>query len=70
MVDLTTQYMGLTLKHPLIAASSGLTGKIDSIKKLASAGVSAIVLKSLFEEQISAEIGAINKAFEDRKSVV
>ncbi|HOT58083.1 MAG TPA: dihydroorotate dehydrogenase-like protein [Spirochaetia bacterium] len=63
MIDLTTRYLGLTLKHPLIAASSGLTGKLDSIKKLASAGVSAIVLKSLFEEQIAAETGSMTEAF-------
>lgn len=63
MIDLTTRYLGLTLKHPLIAASSGLTGKLDSIKKLASAGVSAIVLKSLFEEQITAESGSMTEAF-------
>lgn len=64
MTDLTTKYLGLTLKHPLIAASSGLTGKLDSIKKLASAGVSAIVLKSLFEEQIAAESEKMNEAFQ------
>lgn len=56
MIDLTTKYMGLTLKNPIIIASSGLTNSVDSIKKMALNGAGAIVLKSLFEEQINYEI--------------
>lgn len=52
---LETNYAGITLKNPIIAASSGLTSSIDKIKELEKAGVGAIVLKSLFEEQISIE---------------
>lgn len=52
MIDLSVKYLGLTLKNPLIAASSGLTGNIESIKKLESSGVAAVVLKSIFEEEI------------------
>lgn len=52
MVDLTTKYMGLTLRNPLIAASSGLTSSLEGVKALEDAGVGAVVLKSLFEEQI------------------
>lgn len=52
MANLQTTYAGLTLKNPLIAASSGLTNNLSKIKQLEKAGVSAIVLKSLFEEQI------------------
>ncbi|MBU2511217.1 dihydroorotate dehydrogenase-like protein [bacterium] len=55
MPDLTVNYMGLELKNPLIAASSGLTGSINSIKKLEENGIAAVVLKSLFEEQILME---------------
>ncbi len=51
--------MGLTLKNPLIASSSGLTSNIESIKKLAQKGVGAVVLKSLFEEQINYETGRL-----------
>lgn len=51
-MDLSTNYLGLTLSNPIIAGSSGLSGTIDSIRQLADAGVGAIVLKSLFEEQI------------------
>jgi dihydroorotate dehydrogenase (fumarate) len=50
-----TKFMGLTLKNPLIAGSSGLTGSLDQIIQLEKHGIGAIVLKSLFEEQISNE---------------
>ena len=56
MVELKTIYMGLELKNPIIVGSCGLTGKLDSIKELAEAGASAVVLKSLFEEQIMMEV--------------
>jgi dihydroorotate dehydrogenase (fumarate) len=52
MTDLTTTYLGLTLKNPIVAAASPLTKKLDSAKKLDEAGVGAIVMYSLFEEQI------------------
>lgn len=52
MTGLETTFAGLTLKNPLVAASSGLTNSISKIRELEKAGVSAIVLKSLFEEQI------------------
>lgn len=54
-MNLTTTYMGLELKNPIIVSSSKLTGDIDTIKKLENAGAGAIVLKSVFEEQIRAE---------------
>lgn len=56
MVDLKTIYMGLELKNPIIVGSCGLTGNLDSIKELVKAGASAVVLKSLFEEQIMMEV--------------
>jgi dihydroorotate dehydrogenase (fumarate) len=52
MTDLTTRYLGLTLKNPLVAAASPLTKKLESAQKLDEAGVGAIVMYSLFEEQI------------------
>ena len=52
MVNLQTTFAGLTLKNPLIAGSSGLTNTLSKIKDLEKAGVGAVVLKSLFEEQI------------------
>lgn len=52
MVNLQTTFAGLTLKNPFIAASSGLTNSLSKIKELEKAGIGAVVLKSLFEEQI------------------
>ena len=51
-VDLTTTYLGLKLKNPLVAAASPLTGNMETLLRLADAGVAAIVCPSLFEEQI------------------
>ena len=55
MVDLTTTYLGLSLKNPLVASSSPITQKADTVKQLEAAGVSAVVMHSLFEEQIIQE---------------
>jgi dihydroorotate dehydrogenase (fumarate) len=52
MTDLTTTYLGLHLKNPLVASASPLSKNIDRARKLEEAGVSAIVMYSLFEEQI------------------
>ena len=54
-MDLTTTYMGLKLKNPLIAAASPLSAKIDNYKRLEDAGVAAVVNYSLFEEQLALE---------------
>lgn len=55
MIDLTTSYLGLLLKNPLVASSSPLTGNFDDVRRLEDAGASAIILPSLFEEHISHE---------------
>jgi len=57
MIDLSTSFAGLSMKSPIIVSSSGLTSSVDRIKKLAVAGAGAVVIKSLFEEQINHEIG-------------
>jgi dihydroorotate dehydrogenase (fumarate) len=54
-MDLSTQYLGFTLPHPLIAGASPLADDLDSVKRLEDAGASALVLRSLFEEQIVRE---------------
>ena len=51
-MDLTTRYLGLELTNPLVASASPLTGSLDSLLALQDAGVAAVVLPSLFEEQI------------------
>jgi dihydroorotate dehydrogenase (fumarate) len=58
-VDLSTNYLGHTLRNPIIASSSGLTDSVEKIKKLYDAGIGAVVLKSIFEEQILREIDSL-----------
>lgn len=53
--DLSTHYLGLTLRSPLVASSSPYTGRLDTLRRLDAAGVGAVVLPSLFEEQLEAE---------------
>jgi dihydroorotate dehydrogenase (fumarate) len=52
MVDLKTTYLGLKLKNPLVASTSPLSEKVENVKRLEEAGVAAVVMYSLFEEQI------------------
>jgi dihydroorotate dehydrogenase (fumarate) len=52
MIDLSCNYLGLHLKNPLIVGSSGLTSSLENLKKIAHLGAGAVVLKSVFEEQI------------------
>jgi dihydroorotate dehydrogenase (fumarate) len=61
MENLQTTYLGLKLRNPLIAGSCGLTNSLSNIKELAKKGVGAIVIKSLFEEQIQIEAEKIIK---------
>jgi len=61
MVDLSTQYLGMTLKNPVIAGSSGLTNSVKSIQDLEKSGAAAVVLKSIFEEEIAFEYDDILK---------
>jgi dihydroorotate dehydrogenase (fumarate) len=55
MPDLTTTYLGLHLKNPLVASASPLSKKVDVVRRLEDAGAAAIVMYSLFEEQITHE---------------
>lgn len=59
MVDLSTKYMGLELRNPLIVGSCSLCKTIDDVKKWEAAGAGAVVLKSLFEEQIRMDAGEV-----------
>ena len=52
MVDLTTTYLGLKLKNPLVASPSPLSEKVDNVKRMEQTGIAAVVMYSLFEEQI------------------
>lgn len=61
MIDLTTSFAGLSLKSPIIVSSSGLTSSVDRLKKVAAAGAGAVVMKSLFEEQINYEVESMSE---------
>lgn len=64
MADLTLTYLGLHLRNPVIMASSGLTANVEGVKRAIDAGVGAIVLKSLFEEQLRAELGQVGSVWD------
>ena len=54
-MELSTTYMGLELRNPLVASASPLSYTVDGVRRLADAGVGAVVLFSLFEEQLREE---------------
>ena len=54
-MDLTTRYLGLRLKNPLVASASPLTFDLENLRRLEDCGAAAVVLPSIFEEQIEAE---------------
>ncbi len=58
-MDLTTRYLGLNLRTPLVPSASPLSDDLDGIKRMEDSGASAIVLHSLFEEQVRSEFDAI-----------
>ena len=62
--DLRTRYLGLELRSPIVASSSPLTGDLATAKLLEDAGVGAVVLPSLFEEEILNEEIELNRALE------
>lgn len=71
MADLRTRYMGLELKNPIIAGASNLTTDPDNLKKMEAAGASAIIYKSLFEEQVqleNLELFELKTEYEDRNA--
>jgi dihydroorotate dehydrogenase (fumarate) len=66
MIDLSCKYLGLQLRNPLIVGSSGLTSSIDNLKTIARMGAGAVVLKSIFEEQIKFETEKLIQSGEPR----
>ncbi len=65
MIDISTSYMGIQLNNPIVVASSSLTGTLEGVRKCAEAGAGAIILKSLFEEQIAAETKNLSQHADD-----
>ena len=64
MIDFSTNYLGLKLKNPIVVSASPLTEKLENFERLRDAGASAIVMYSLFEEQIEAESENLDAAME------
>jgi dihydroorotate dehydrogenase (fumarate) len=62
--DLSTVYLGLELRNPVVASASPLTGELDTLRELEAAGAGAVVLPSLFEEQIEHEDMELHEALE------
>jgi dihydroorotate dehydrogenase (fumarate) len=60
MANLNTNYLGMELKNPIVASASPLSKKLDNVKRMEDAGVSAVVMYSLFEEQIEQESLALD----------
>lgn len=65
MTDLKTDYMGLELKNPIVPSASPLSRELDDMKALEDAGASAIVMYSLFEEQVALETGEFSHLLSD-----
>ncbi len=62
MATLSTKYMGIELKNPVVVAASALSCKVENIQRAEEAGAGALVIRSLFEEQIRHEIGQLDEA--------
>lgn len=65
MADLTTSYLGLELRNPFVASSSSLTSSVQRASELDAAGIGALVMRSIFEEQIRAEVADMYDALAD-----
>ncbi|MDR2849170.1 MAG: dihydroorotate dehydrogenase-like protein, partial [Verrucomicrobiota bacterium] len=69
MANLKTAYLGLELKNPLVASSGPLTESLDTVAALEEAGIAAVVLRSIFEEQIQADSADMVSALEGDTSM-
>ena len=65
MIDLSTSYLGLQLKNPVVVSSSPLQRELDNIRRMEEAGAAAVVMHSLFEEQINVESEELNRWLEN-----
>jgi len=66
MADLSTEYLGLKLKNPLVPSSSPLSAHLDSARRLEDAGAAALVMQSLFEEKIEEEDARFSRFFHNQ----
>src|SRR5688572_22709548 len=68
MIDLSTDYLGLKLRNPLVCSSSPLCKDLDSLRRMEDCGASAVVLHSLFEEQINIESRLLDRYLSEGES--
>ena len=68
MADLKTTYLGLELKNPLVVSSSPITNSPEKVEKIEEAGAAAVVVKSIFEEQIRSDVGGMYDDLEGETS--
>src|SRR5208337_5344275 len=61
MIDVSTQYLGMKLSGPIVVSSTPLSESLDNVRRMEDAGASAIVLTSLFEEQLAMESKALDE---------
>jgi len=61
MIDVSTRYLGLNLNGPIVVSSTPLSETVENVRRMEDAGASAIILTSLFEEQLSLESRAIDE---------
>ena len=61
MIDISMKYLGMKLSGPIVVASTPLSESIDNVRRMEDAGASAIVLTSLFEEQLALESRALDE---------
>jgi dihydroorotate dehydrogenase (fumarate) len=69
MIDLSTQYLGLKLRNPLVVAASPLCNEISNLRQMEDAGASAVVLRSLFEEEINSEVYELDRFLAESSEV-
>lgn len=69
MVNLKTSYLGLELKNPLVVSSGPLTNSVESVVRLEEAGAAAVVMRSIFEEQIQSDVSEMVAALEGDTSM-
>lgn len=62
-MDISTKFMGFKIKSPIVVGSSGLTSNVETLKKIEASGAGAVILKSLFEEQITQEMNVNVKVY-------
>src|ERR1700722_823132 len=68
-IDLSTTYLGLKLKNPLVASSSPMCGDVGNVRRLEDSGAAAVVLQSLFEEQIDHKSNELDRYIEQAAEV-